>query len=98
MSSAVSDQPNHGTPQRFGATNRWVAAQSSKRLSEEFNRWLRLYRPVRDKQGTSAGVEEARARPDNVSAFAVSPDAVLQADRITQSASSFRLATSEAVK
>ena len=54
-------------------------------------------RPVRDQEGAGAGIKERLgASPDSASAPGLPPLAVLQADSTTQSASSFRAATSEA--
>ena len=58
MCSVGSDHHDHGTPQRFGATDGRVGPQSGNRVGDKFNCRIRLYRPARDKQGTSTGVEE----------------------------------------
>jgi hypothetical protein len=41
---------------------------------------------------------KARAKPESASALVAAPAAVLQADKMTQSASSFRVAISDAVR
>ena len=52
--------------------------------------------PMRDEQGAGPGIEECARQPGSASVPFASPAAVLQADKITQSASSFSLAISDA--
>ena len=55
-------------------------------------------RPMRDEQRARLSVDERAREPGKGLRILHSPAAVLQADRITQSASSFSAATSEAVR
>jgi len=87
---ALVDQCKHGAAQCLGATDLGSGFQLFECSLDQGDGRIAVDVPMRDKQGARAGIEEgARASPESASAPFVSPAAVLQADKITQSASSF---------
>src|SRR5262245_59454784 len=94
----ILHQCEHGAAQRLGAADLGMRLEFGDRGGGELDGGTRLHRPVRDKHPAGTRIKNARAKPDSASAPGLSPAAVLQADRITQSALSLRVATSLAIK
>jgi len=93
---ALVDQCEHGSAQSLRAADLGSGFQLFECSLDQGDSCIPVNIPMRDEQGTGAGIEECAGQPESASAPFASPAAVLQADKTTQSASSFSLAISDA--
>jgi hypothetical protein len=93
---AAVDKREHGAPQRLGPANIGIACHGADGGGSEFDRGIGVDRPMGDQQGSRLRVDEGARQPRQRFAFVEAPAAVLQAKRITQSASRLRPAISDA--